>query len=195
MKSITYFQYEEIKRAAKRLKKELGITHSESLERLAKKSGFNNYHHLKMSVVNDGPFSNIVSTADESYDRLSINMGPVWFTLGLKEAEETYVHISFPKRWGIKEDEAKLNSIVDDLLAQFPDLVNDESHPGQIFYNHYRVFSLSGKNFKTLKDVCLYVRSIFYWDPEYVFQKDVVYETFDDPDVQTYKVWLSNQAK
>jgi hypothetical protein len=189
MKTITNSQLEDIRRAAKRLKKELGITHSEALERLAKEAGFQDYHNLKKSVSDPRPHQGLVSSADEELRQAPIESGKIWFTLDVKDAE-VYDHDTFPKRWGIKEDLAKLNSITNDLETAFPDIIRDDTHPSYEFYSWQRVFSLSLSTGKTLLDVVSYVREIFRWDPIYVFQNDKVYEFSANMEGKDYQRWL-----
>jgi hypothetical protein len=188
MKTITFSQHEELKRAAKRLKKELGISHSEALERLAKEAGFNNYHHLTQVIENPRPYRGTFSSADASYEKISLKSGEIWFALDVNDSEK-YDHSTFPKQWGIKEDEGKLSAITDDFVKQFPDQDNDRSHPGQKFYWDHKVFKLKIKNAKTLLDVCKYIREVFFWEPIYVFQKDMAY-IIEIPKAVSYKDWL-----
>lgn len=188
MNAITFDQHVNLKRDAKKLKKELDITHSEALEHLAKNAGFNNYHHLTKSVSDPRPHEGLNSSLDELYKNISLNTSDIWFVLDVKDAEK-YDHASFPKRWGIKEDESKLNLITNDILKHFKDIPNDRDNPSQSFYWNHKVFTLKINNAKTLLDVCKYVREIFFWGPIYVFQGGVVYETIDEPKCLSHDIW------
>ncbi len=189
MKTITNSQLEDLRRAAKRLKKDLGITHSEALERLSKEAGFKDYHNLQKSVDDPRPYQGLVSSVDDELKRVPVKPGKIWFTLDIKDAD-VYDHETFPKRWGIKEDQAKLNAVINDLVKAFPNLVRDDTHPSFEFGNWQRVFSLSIANPKNLLDVVSYVREIFRWDPVYVFQQNTVYDFSNDGAGKDYQSWL-----
>lgn len=189
MKTITNSQLEDLRCAAKRLKKDLGITHSEALERLSKEAGFKDYHNLQKSVDDPRPYQGLVSSVDDELKRVPVKPGKIWFTLDIKDAD-VYDHETFPKRWGIKEDQAKLNAVINDLVKAFPNLVRDDTHPSFEFGNWQRVFSLSIANPKNLLDVVSYVREIFRWDPVYVFQQNTVYDFSNDGAGKDYQSWL-----
>lgn len=191
MKTITNSQLEDLRRAAKRLKKDFGITHSEALEKLSKEAGFQDYHHLQKSVSDPRPYQGLVSSIDDELRQIPLKPGKIWFALDIKDAE-VYDHKTFPKRWGVKEDHAKLNSIADDLVIAFPDLIRDGTDPSYEFYNGHRVFSLSLPNLKTLLDAVSYVREIFRWDPIYVFQDETVYDYSGDSSGKNYHDWLKS---
>lgn len=189
MKTITHSQLEDIRRAAKRLKKDLGITHSEALERLSKEAGFQDYHHLQQSVNDPRPYQGLVSNMDDRYMRVSVKPGKFWFTLDIKDAE-IYDHKTFPSRWGIKEDQAKRDAITTDLEAAYPDVVLDDCHPSDSFYRWQRVFSVTLSHAKTLLDIVSYVREVFRWDPVYVFQHNTVYDFSKNMAGKEYQRWL-----
>ncbi len=191
MKTITNSQLEDFRRAAKRLKKDLGITHSEALEKLSKEAGFQDYHHLQQSVSDPRPHQGLVSNMDDKYRLVPVKPGKFWFTLDVKDAER-YDHKTFPKRWGIKKDQAKWNAITADLEAAHPDIPLDDCHPSFYFYSWQRVFCVTLPHAKTLLDIVSYVREIFFWPPIYVFQDDTAYDFYDDKQGKDYASWLKD---
>lgn len=194
MKTISYSQLEEIKRAAKRLKKNLGISHSEALERLAKKAGFLDFHALQNSIQEPRPHEGMTSSADAKYQQILLKPGKIWFALDVKDAEN-YNHKTFPGRWGIKEDEAKFNKITDDLLKAVPAKEDDDIEPSYSFYSWNRLFLLDRTNQETLQDVVSYVREVFFWGPRYVFQADTVYDCSGKIRAEDYNTWLHGYGK
>ena len=194
MKTITYQQHEDLKRAAKRLKKELGITHSEALERLAKEAGFSSYHQLQRSVADQCPYHGLSSNAEGGYKEVPLGSEKIWFALEIKDAEK-YDHSSFPQRWGIAEDHGKWNAITEDIKKAFPHVQYDIDHPAQRFYSDNRVFSLSLPNVQTLYDVVSYIREIFYWEPRFVFQNGIVFQCENSPVKMDYQEWIITLGK
>jgi len=194
MKTITHSQHVDLKRAAKRLNKDLGITHSEALERLAKEAGYRDYHDLHQSEEDPRPHQDMTSSADEGYRQILIGSGEIWFAMDVKDAQK-YDHATFPKRWRIKEDEGKRSAITDDIEKAYPEIKMDEDHPAQRFYNNNRVFSIALPKAKTLLDVVAYVREIFFWEPRFVIQKGKAFGCFGSPVRMDFKDWITSFGK
>ncbi|MFZ2956265.1 MAG: glyoxalase superfamily protein [Candidatus Ozemobacteraceae bacterium] len=190
MKTITFSQHEDLKRAAKRLKKELGISHSEGLEQLAREAGFRDYHHLQQSIENPRPHQGRTSNFDDAYRKVPLGAGEIWFAMDVKDAQK-YDHAIYPKRWGIQADEGKMNSIMDDFREANLAKWEDSDSKIQDFYWNNRIFSLSLPHAKTLLDVVSYVREITFWEPTYVFQDGAAFECYGDPVKVDYQDWIN----
>lgn len=164
---------EKLKQKARKLKRELGLSHHEALDQVAKKFYYHHWHHvIEMAAI--------TAPTEEAY------RNGLLVTFDVSEADldsDFFVQADLARYFCEEELWKTYLEIEDEEDPEFHDLPEQEQRQ---YFNEYLdslvFFRFTGENIpQSIEDALKLTNECSFWSPMYVWIKGKIYDTYGAP--------------